>query len=58
MIIYQFENIGNAYDYKNNHHSDWFVPSHLHEYSEFKNDWHEMMSIYTFIAKEDKNEEG
>ena len=25
---------------------------------EFKNDWHEMMSIYTFIAKEDKNEEG
>ena len=35
MIIYQFENIGNTYDYKNNHHSDWFVPSHLHEYSEF-----------------------
>ena len=35
MIIYQFENIGNAYDYKNNHHSDWFVPTHLHEYSEF-----------------------
>ena len=35
MIIYQFENIGNTYDYKNNKHSDWFVPSHLHEYSEF-----------------------
>jgi len=35
MIIYQFENIGNAYDYKNSHHSDWFVPTHLHEYSEF-----------------------
>lgn len=35
MIIYQFENIGNAYDYKNNIHSDWYVPPHIHEYSEF-----------------------
>lgn len=35
MIIYQFENIGNAYDYKSNHHSDWYVPPHMHEYSEF-----------------------
>lgn len=35
MIIYQFENIGNTYDFKSNHHSDWFVPTHLHEYSEF-----------------------
>lgn len=35
MIIYQFENIGNAYDYKNNRHSEWYVPPHLHEYSEF-----------------------
>ena len=35
MIIYQFENIGNTYDYKHNCHSDWYVPSHVHEYSEF-----------------------
>lgn len=36
MIIYQFENIGNPYDYKNNFHSsDWYVPPHIHEYSEF-----------------------
>lgn len=35
MIIYQFENIGNTYDYKNNCHSDWYVPPHIHEYSEF-----------------------
>jgi len=35
MIIYQFENIGNAYDYKHNCHSDWYVPNHIHEYSEF-----------------------
>lgn len=35
MIIYQFENIGNAYDYKHNCHSDWYVPLHMHEYSEF-----------------------
>jgi AraC-like DNA-binding protein len=35
MIIYQFENIGRAYDYKNNTHSEWYVPPHIHEYSEF-----------------------
>lgn len=35
MIIYQFENIGKAYDYKHNRHSDWLVPPHVHEYSEF-----------------------
>ena len=35
MIIYQFENIGNAYDYKHNCHSEWYVPPHVHEYSEF-----------------------
>jgi hypothetical protein len=34
MIIYQLENIGGAYDYKNNYHSDWYVPPHIHEYSE------------------------
>ena len=34
MIIYQFENIGKAYDFKNNFHSDWYVPPHIHEYSE------------------------
>ncbi|MBQ3018720.1 MAG: helix-turn-helix transcriptional regulator [Clostridia bacterium] len=35
MIIYQFENIGKAYDYKHNCHSNWYVPHHLHEFSEF-----------------------
>lgn len=35
MIIYQFENIGHTYDYKHNCHSKWYVPLHLHEYSEF-----------------------
>ncbi len=35
MIIYQLENIGKAYDYKNNYHSDWYVPPHIHEFSEF-----------------------
>lgn len=35
MIIYQFENIGNAYDYKHNCHSEWYVPPHIHEYSEY-----------------------
>ena len=35
MIIYQFENIGNTYDYKHNCHSEWHVPPHMHEYSEF-----------------------
>ena len=35
MIIYQFENMGNTYDYKHNCHSDWHVPPHMHEYSEF-----------------------
>ena len=34
MIIYQFENMGNTYDYKHNCHSDWNVPPHMHEYSE------------------------
>ena len=34
MIIYQFENIGNTYDYKHNCHSEWYVPPHMHEYSE------------------------
>ena len=34
MIIYQFENIGNPYDYKHNCHSEWRVPLHMHEYSE------------------------
>ena len=35
MIIYQFENIGKPYDYKSTYHSDWYVPPHIHEYSEF-----------------------
>lgn len=35
MIIYQFENIGNPYDFKCTYHSDWYVPPHIHEYSEF-----------------------
>lgn len=35
MIVYQTENIGNSYDYRSNSHTNWVVPPHIHEYSEF-----------------------
>lgn len=34
MIYYQTENIGKSYHYRSGEHENWFMPPHIHEFSE------------------------